>query len=185
MLRGSSTSRLYMPLSALRLTRFRQCPNPLRCDSALSPSLYGHLPANPLASQQRRILETSTSYARTDTNARPAPSLRSPFQWSHIIHRIRKPLGATSTGMAVQHRSHGHSHGHHHHHDNTYLVSANKSDPGVRITRIGLYVNLGMALAKGAGGYVFNSQALTADALHAFTDLVRSFRDVLCFQCLR
>ncbi|EMC94389.1 hypothetical protein BAUCODRAFT_73281 [Baudoinia panamericana UAMH 10762] len=63
----------------------------------------------------------------------------------------------------------GHSH---HHHDNTYLTSRNKSDPGVRITRIGLYVNLGMALAKGTGGILFNSQALTADALHAMTDLV-------------
>lgn len=52
----------------------------------------------------------------------------------------------------------GHSHAHHHH-DNTYLTSGNKSDPGVRITRTGLYVNLGMAIAKGAGGVVFNSQA--------------------------
>jgi len=53
----------------------------------------------------------------------------------------------------------GHSHGHHHHHDNTFLTSSNKNDPGVKITRVGLYVNLGMAIAKGAGGYVFNSQA--------------------------
>ena len=51
---------------------------------------------------------------------------------------------------------HSHSHGHH---DNTYLTSKNKKDPGVRITRIGLYVNLGMAIAKGTGGIVFNSQA--------------------------
>jgi Co/Zn/Cd efflux system component len=61
-----------------------------------------------------------------------------------------------------QKRSHaGHSHGghHHHHHDSSYLTSKNTSDPGVRITRIGLYVNLGMAIAKGTGGYVFNSQA--------------------------
>lgn len=77
--------------------------------------------------------------------------------------------------MATQTRGHaGHSHGggHHHHHDSTYLTSANKSDPGVRITRVGLYVNLGMAVAKGTGGVVFNSQALTADALHALTDLI-------------
>jgi Co/Zn/Cd efflux system component len=58
------------------------------------------------------------------------------------------------------HSGHSHSHGHHHHHgDNAYLTSGNKKDPGVRITRIGLYVNLGMAIAKGAGGYVFNSKA--------------------------
>ncbi|KAK3111101.1 mitochondrial metal transporter [Teratosphaeriaceae sp. CCFEE 6253] len=72
---------------------------------------------------------------------------------------------------ALQTRSHSHG-GHHHHHDNTYLTSSNKSDPGVRITRIGLYVNLGMAIAKGAGGYIFNSQALIADGVHALTDLV-------------
>ena len=64
---------------------------------------------------------------------------------------------AASSEQARAHS--GHSHGHHHNHDNTYLTSTNKSDPGVRITRIGLYVNLGMAIAKGAGGYVFNSQA--------------------------
>jgi hypothetical protein len=52
----------------------------------------------------------------------------------------------------------GHAGHHHHVHDNTYLVSKNKHDAGVRITRIGLYVNLGMAVSKGIGGYVFNSQ---------------------------
>ena len=85
----------------------------------------------------------------------------------------------------MQHRAHGrktddhsHSHGfghHHHHHDNTYLISKNKNDAGVRITRIGLFVNLGMALSKGVGGYVFHSQALIADAIHSHTDLVSDF----------
>ncbi|RDL40623.1 Uncharacterized protein BP5553_00602 [Venustampulla echinocandica] len=71
----------------------------------------------------------------------------------------------------TQTRSHaGHSH-HHHHHDNTYLVSKNKKDAGVRITRIGLYSNLGMAVVKGVGGYVFNSQSMIADAWHSLTDL--------------
>ncbi|KAI4158900.1 MAG: hypothetical protein L6R39_000459 [Caloplaca ligustica] len=69
----------------------------------------------------------------------------------------------------------GHSHSHHHHHDNTYLTSTNKKDAGVRITRVGLYVNLLMAICKGTGGYVFNSQALVADAFHAMTDLVSDF----------
>jgi divalent metal cation (Fe/Co/Zn/Cd) transporter len=32
-----------------------------------------------------------------------------------------------------------------------------------------------MALTKGVGGYVFNSQALVADAFHALTDLVSDF----------
>lgn len=42
----------------------------------------------------------------------------------------------------------------------------------MRITRIGLYVNLGMAIAKFIGGYQFNSKALLADAIHSLTDLV-------------
>lgn len=68
----------------------------------------------------------------------------------------------------------GHSH-HHHKHDNTYLISTNKKDAGVRITRIGLYVNFLMAVAKGVGGYYFNSQSLVADAYHSLTDLVSDF----------
>ena len=61
------------------------------------------------------------------------------------------------TSLTHSHGHAGHSH-HHHHHDNTFLLSKNKHDAGVRITRIGLYVNLGMAVGKGVGGYVFNSQ---------------------------
>ncbi|KAF2093664.1 putative cation efflux family protein [Rhizodiscina lignyota] len=72
------------------------------------------------------------------------------------------------------HSSHSH-HSHHSHQDNVYLTSTNKNDAGVRITRIGLYVNLGMAVGKGVGGYVFHSQALLADAVHSLTDLVSDF----------
>ncbi|KAF2643098.1 hypothetical protein P280DRAFT_467179 [Massarina eburnea CBS 473.64] len=82
-------------------------------------------------------------------------------------------MATTQTQTRAQSgHSHSHGHHHHHHHDNTYLVSKNKNDAGVRITRVGLYVNLGMAIGKGAGGYVFNSQALIADAIHSLTDLV-------------
>ncbi|KAK5088164.1 mitochondrial metal transporter [Lithohypha guttulata] len=74
---------------------------------------------------------------------------------------------------SIQARGHaGHSH---RHHDNTYLTSTNKNDAGVRITRIGLFVNLAMAVGKGVGGWVFNSQALVADAFHSLTDLVSDF----------
>lgn len=45
----------------------------------------------------------------------------------------------------------------------------------MRITRIGLLVNLAMAVGKGVGGYIFHSQALIADAVHALTDLVSDF----------
>merc|ERR1711939_368468 len=78
-----------------------------------------------------------------------------------------RPMAALTT---TQPRSHA-GHSHHHHHDNTYLTSKNKNDAGVRITRIGLYSNLGMAIAKGVGGYAFNSQSMIADAWHSLTDL--------------
>ncbi|OLN81638.1 Mitochondrial metal transporter 2 [Colletotrichum chlorophyti] len=81
-------------------------------------------------------------------------------------------LAASNTTQTRRKHS-GHSHHHHHHHgaDNVYLTSSNKNDAGVRITRIGLYSNLGMAFAKGAGGYAFGSQAMIADAWHSLTDL--------------
>jgi divalent metal cation (Fe/Co/Zn/Cd) transporter len=74
--------------------------------------------------------------------------------------------------VTTQTRNHGgHHHGHHHHHDNVYLTSQNTNDAGVRITRLGLFSNLGMAIAKGVGGYAFNSKAMVADAIHSVTDL--------------
>ncbi|KAI9839123.1 MAG: hypothetical protein M1819_003116 [Sarea resinae] len=79
-----------------------------------------------------------------------------------------------ATASREQTRLHvGHSHHHHHNpQDNLYLTSKNKKDAGVRITRIGLLVNLSMACGKGVGGYYFHSQALVADAIHSLTDLV-------------
>ena len=72
----------------------------------------------------------------------------------------------------TQLRRHG-GHAHHHHsHDSTYLTSTDKNDAGVRITRVGLCVNIVMAIGKGLGGYFLNSQALIADAFHSLTDLV-------------
>lgn len=95
---------------------------------------------------------------------------------SHL-RRLSSPA-MTSTTPARPHSTHSHQHPHHHHHhhhDNTYLVSTNKRDAGVRITRIGLYVNFCMAIGKGLGGYFFNSQSLIADAFHSLTDLVSDF----------
>jgi hypothetical protein len=96
----------------------------------------------------------------------------------HRQNVVRGHFHSTGTGSArinmaapIQTRLHsGHSHSQHH--DKTYLTSTNKNDAGVRITRIGLFINLGMAIGKGVGGYVFHSQALIADAFHALTDLV-------------
>lgn len=126
-------------------------------NTALPPILLGKRVS---ASQtQRRVLLTTLS-SRSGSRFRITSSPRSPHQWSHIAHRIRRlgPLKISGAMGADHARGHA-GHSHHHHHDTTYLTSTNKSDPGVRITRIGLYVNLGMAIAKGVGGYVFNSQA--------------------------
>lgn len=75
--------------------------------------------------------------------------------------------------------SHGHSHSHSHSHShlqpNPMLVLSLKDikrNPGVRITWVGLAMNVGIALGKFIGGIVFHSQALLADSVHAASDLV-------------
>jgi hypothetical protein len=104
---------------------------------------------------------------------RPRPTLRQPSAQPRVrVLRTKAaqspqtsalPINLASTVHRIRYTSYpftmtaAHS-GHHHHHDNSFLLSRNKSDAGVRITRIGLYVNLGMAVSKGFGGYVFNSQ---------------------------
>ncbi|KAK9459593.1 uncharacterized protein V1516DRAFT_680326 [Lipomyces oligophaga] len=75
-------------------------------------------------------------------------------------------------GHDHNHQSHSLFHSHTHTHDNTLLISSDTSNPGVRITRVGLAVNVGMAVVKGIGGYVFNSKSLMADAVHALSDLL-------------
>lgn len=110
------------------------------------------------------------------------PNIQHPLStslvWSPAAARaaltIRAPMAVQTRGHADHGHGHGHHH-HHHHHDNVYLTSSNKKDAGVRITRIGLFVNLAMAISKFVGGYIFHSQALIADAYHALTDLVSDF----------
>ncbi|ODA82572.1 hypothetical protein RJ55_01079 [Drechmeria coniospora] len=112
-----------------------------------------------------------------DASISTAPSVL--LHLAPVRGRLRSP--PVSMGSSQQqsrdHGDHGHGHGHghghhhHHHHDNTYLISANKNDSGVRITRIGLLSNLGMAVAKFIGGWAFNSKSMTADAWHSIADL--------------
>jgi hypothetical protein len=101
---------------------------------------------------QLRVLQTWTHTKGLQSTRYPQHTPRS-LNWTSTAHRTRH-IAAAMTSLT---HSHGHA-GHHHHHDNTFLLSKNKDDAGVRITRIGLYVNLGMAVGKGFGGYVFNSQ---------------------------
>jgi len=140
----------------LKLTHIRHAHGPFLNTNHPSHSFDLFATSDPRA----RI--TSTCAARSALS-----TFQSRLQWSQTAHRSRDPASSVqSNNMAlngVQKRGHlGHSHGHghhHHHHDNTFLTSKNKNDSGVRITRIGLYVNLGMAVGKGIGGYAFNSQA--------------------------
>lgn len=119
--------------------------------------------------QQQRIYQTISADSHTLLNSYTKGYIPHSFPRLHSLTNASKPrnraMAATTTSQT---RSHS---GHHHHHDNTYLTSTNKNDAGVRITRIGLYSNLGMAVAKGVGGYVFNSQSMIADAWHSLTDL--------------
>ncbi|KAF1841318.1 uncharacterized protein K460DRAFT_369355 [Cucurbitaria berberidis CBS 394.84] len=120
----------------------------------------------PISRPQLRVLRTQTR-PKGAQYPQASPPLHN---WSSTVHRLRH---ISPSAMTSQTQTRGHvGHSHHHHHDNTFLLSKNKNDAGVRITRIGLYVNLGMAVSKGFGGYVFNSQALIADAIHSLTDLV-------------
>lgn len=67
------------------------------------------------------------------------------------------------------------SHLHSHHQPNELLTGGVLSNPAVRITWIGLLVNVGMAASKGVGGVYFHSQALVADAIHLVSDMVADF----------
>jgi hypothetical protein len=135
--------------------------------------------SNPARLRPTSIAKSLRPHRRVQTAALNAATFRSFPKGCIPVHSFPKFQYLTNTAhlrqraMAAltqtQTRSHG---GHsHHHHDNTYLTSTNKNDAGVRITRIGLYSNLGMAIAKGVGGYVFNSQSMIADAWHSLTDL--------------
>lgn len=124
-------------------------------------------------SQQFRVLQIAALKSPLPLNTRIsgaflAQSFKNYKSFPHNLTSLSRSMAATSQ---IQTRSHmGHSH-HHHHHDNTFLVSKNKNDAGVRITRIGLICNLGMAIVKFVGGYMFNSKAMIADAWHSLSDL--------------
>ncbi|RKF58474.1 Mitochondrial metal transporter 2 [Golovinomyces cichoracearum] len=68
-------------------------------------------------------------------------------------------------------------------HENTHSFPTNKLDAGVKIARIGLLTNLGMAIAKGVGGHVFNSQAMIADAWHSLTDMTSDILTLATVSC--
>ena len=125
----------------------------------------------------RTLVRTHPYHTQTQLNSFATPSSFTSCHNTPLLQPpstyLRRRLDLTMASTTARPHS-GHSH-QHHHNDNTYLVSTNKNDAGVRITRIGLYVNFCMALAKGLGGYFLNSQSLIADAFHSLTDLVSDF----------
>ncbi|OBA19958.1 mitochondrial protein with role in iron accumulation [Metschnikowia bicuspidata var. bicuspidata NRRL YB-4993] len=72
------------------------------------------------------------------------------------------------------HKSLFHTHTHSNHH-NELLGKGFLTNPAVRITWIGLVVNVVMAGSKAVGGVYFHSQALIADAIHSVSDMVADF----------
>lgn len=73
------------------------------------------------------------------------------------------------------HSSHTHSHSHSHGDEETQaLLSAlsGSSDPGSRITLVGLGANVGLTITKGVAGWLMASAALLADAAHSGSDLL-------------
>lgn len=83
----------------------------------------------------------------------------------------------------LSHQQHSHSHTDDHSHSHSILHSHSHgpnellgrgflTNPAVRITWIGLMVNISMAGAKAVGSVYFHSQALMADAIHSLSDMV-------------
>lgn len=96
---------------------------------------------------------------------------------SSLVNFDKKEEQGRQYSHSQTHVTHSHSHSHSHsHHDSVFLVEkGGLKNPALRITWIGLLVNVGIAVGKGVGGVVFHSQALLADSVHALSDLVSDF----------
>lgn len=118
-----------------------------------------------------------------------SPSLVSKRLFS-LTPTVSTKLSKSTSKMDAEHsksETHTHSHEEHgslfghshaHHQPNELLQTSAKSfltNPAVRITWIGLLVNVAMAISKGIGGVYFHSQALVADAIHSVSDMFADF----------
>lgn len=165
-----SLSSSLLSFRSLSTTRTQHCLL-RRIPTALSQQL-AHRP---------RVFTSFAPYHRTRRCPLPASSYTLTSPTHHPPRRPPTSFKLAASQQARVHSSHRHDHdghddhshghslfGHHHHHGaDPFLTSKDKTDPGVRITRIGLFVNLGMVVTKGLGGWVFNSQALVL--FHSFS----------------
>lgn len=134
-------------------------PLPAGSSSFLAAALPRR-PRRPLSSPASSLLIAAAPRSYINRHIRPPTTLGA-------ASRDLLPYASIDSFLAQSRSIMGHSHGpgqgshagHAHGASNTYLTSSDKNDPGVRITRIGLYMNLAMAIIKGAGGYAFNSKA--------------------------
>ncbi|KAG7715888.1 hypothetical protein KL913_003701 [Ogataea haglerorum] len=117
----------------------------------------------------RAPLSTSTRALHEHQHSgSPPPTPRVPPQsgWSKVKDFFNPHLPISHLG--------GHSHSHAAPHAHSHGADASKlydtkdwANEGVKITWVGLGVNVAMAVSKFAGGLYFHSQALVADAVHA------------------
>ncbi|CAG60115.1 MMT2 [Nakaseomyces glabratus] len=121
---------------------------------------------------------------QSETEQNDTYSIRSILKHSHTHSPKATYLGTPKAAKAPA--THIHSHMHHHGHGHTHshsggnpllVLSAEeiRKNAGVRITWIGLGLNVAIAIGKFIGGIVFHSQALFADAIHALSDMVADF----------
>lgn len=93
-------------------------------------------------------------------------------------HASGEPQHEQEDEHGHEHGIFGHSHSHSRHQPNELLLinkDTIKHNPAVRITWIGLLVNVSMAVSKGIGGVYFHSQSLIADAIHSISDMFADF----------
>ncbi|KAI9908462.1 hypothetical protein PsorP6_016500 [Peronosclerospora sorghi] len=98
-------------------------------------------------------------------------------QWQqHDTKCVRKLVAFFSSESSLR------SHVQHQDEEAPTLRRFNQGDEAMKITRVGMYVNMAMATAKGFVGMATHSSALIADAAHSLSDL---FSDVVTLWSVR
>ena len=77
--------------------------------------------------------------------------------------------GADAAGHAHWHGLGGHAHSHG---TSMHQLLQTAGRDAARITWVGVGINIALTVSKAAGGIVFRSESLLADATHSFSDLV-------------